>query len=38
MRNPTPETTSIMKTESGSTRISAPNWRSPAESHVQSVE
>ena len=38
MRKPTPLTTSIMKTESGSTWISAPILRSPAESQVQSVE
>ena len=38
MRKPTPETISIMKTESGSIRISAPKRRSPAVSHVQAVE
>jgi hypothetical protein len=38
MRKPTPETISIMKTESGSTAISIPNLRSPADSHVHKVE
>jgi hypothetical protein len=38
MRKPTPETTSIMKTERGSTTISIPARKSPAESQVQSVE
>ena len=38
IRKPTPETTSIMKTDSGSTTISMPTRRSPAESQVQSVE
>jgi hypothetical protein len=38
MRKPTPLTISIMKTESWSTWIWAPILRSPAESHVQSVD
>src|ERR671915_1941506 len=38
MRKPTPETTSIMKTLSGSTRMERPTSKSPALSHVQRVD
>ena len=35
---PTPETTSIMKTESGSTRMRRPKSSCPAVSQLQSVD
>src|SRR5580765_3470693 len=35
---PTPETISIMKMLSGSTKIDSPTWKSPAPSQVQAVE
>src|SRR5262249_19872563 len=38
MRPPTPETTSIITIESGSTRICMPTWKEPPESHVYAVE
>src|SRR5439155_7436084 len=38
MRAPTPETTSIMKIESGSTRMLRPTWKLPAASHVHALE
>ena len=38
MSAPTPETTSIMKIESGSTRMLRPTSKLPAESQVQAVE
>src|ERR687886_3026891 len=36
--DPTPETTSIMKTLSGSTRIERPERYAPAPSHVHAVD